>query len=144
MQMDEVQMLVNQWIAAFNQHNVSAIVALYADDAQLFDPSMKHPRYGRAEIEQWFTTRFQTMPTFSYTPSNQLIVQDQAVVTWTARARSPRLLGQRWLSRPFQVDGVSIFTFKNGQIQKQRGYFDLLLVVEQILPFLKWVLPARF
>jgi uncharacterized protein (TIGR02246 family) len=140
MQTDEVQTLVNRWIAAFNQHNVIAIVALYADDAELFDSGMKHPRYGRAAIEQWFTTRFQTMPTFTYSPNNQLFVPDQAVVTWTARARSPRLLGQRWLARPFHV---SIFTFQDGLIQKQRGYYDHLSALEQILPFLKWVLPSR-
>jgi steroid delta-isomerase-like uncharacterized protein len=143
MQTDEVQILVDQWIAAFNQHNVSAIVALYATDAELFDSGMKHPRHGRIEIEQWFTRRFQTMPTFSYTPHNQMIVADQAVVTWTARARSPRLLGQRWLSRPFQVDGVSVFILQDGLIQNQRGYYDHLSALEQILPFLKWVLPAR-
>jgi steroid delta-isomerase-like uncharacterized protein len=143
MQTDDIQMLVNQWIAAFNNHNVTAIVALYADDAELFDSGMKHPRHGCAEIEQWFTSRFQTMPTFSYTPTNQLFGQDQAVVTWTARAHSPRLLGQSWLSRPFQVDGVSVFSLRDGFIQKQRGYYDHLSALEQILPFLRWVLPAR-
>ena len=143
MQTDEVRAIVNQWIAAFNSHDVAAIVALYADDAELFDSGMKHPRYGRIEIEQWFTTRFQTMPTFSYTPTSQIAVPGQAVVTWTARAHSPRLLGQSWLSRPFQVDGVSVFTLREGHIKKQRGYYDHLSALEQILPFLKWVLPSR-
>jgi steroid delta-isomerase-like uncharacterized protein len=143
MQTDDVQSLVNQWIAAFNNHNIAAIVALYADDAELFDSGMKQPRHGRAEIEEWFTSRFQTMPSFSYTPTSQIFGQDHAVVTWTARARSPRLLGQAWLSRPLQVDGVSVFTLRDGRIQKQRGYYDHLSALEQILPFLKWVLPAR-
>jgi hypothetical protein len=42
-----LQLLVNQWVEAFNAHDVSSIVALYADDAQLFDSGMKHPRRGR-------------------------------------------------------------------------------------------------
>lgn len=143
MQTDEVQTLVNQWIAAFNNHSVSAIVALYADDAELFDSGMKRPRHGRDEIEQWFTARFQTMPVSSYTLTNQLFGPDQAMVTWTTSGLSPRLLGQSWLSRPFQIDGVSVFTMRDGRIQKQRGYYDHLSALEQILPFLKWVLPAR-
>ncbi len=135
--------LVSQWIEAFNGHNVLAILSLYADNAELYDSGMKHPRRGRAEIEQWFTTRFQTMPSITYIPASQLYTEAQAAVPWTARGRSPRLLGQSWLSRPFQVDGVSIFTLQNGRIQKQRGYYDHLSTLEQILPPLKWILPRR-
>lgn len=135
--------LVNRWIEAFNAHDVSAIVSLYADNAELYDSGMKHPRYGRTEIEHWFTTRFQTMPSITYTPASQLFTETQAAVTWTASGRSPRLLGQAWLSRPFQVDGVSIFILQDGRIQRQRGYYDHLSTLEQILPPLKWILPRR-
>ena len=135
--------LVNRWIGAFNGHDVAAIVALYADSAELYDSGMKRPRLGRNEIEDWFTTRFQTMPSIAYTPVYQLFEGQQAAVTWTARGGSPRILGQSWLTRPFQVDGVSIFTLRDGLILKQRGYYDHLSVLEQILPPLKWVLPRR-
>ncbi|HAE83909.1 MAG TPA: hypothetical protein DCK85_11015 [Ktedonobacter sp.] len=135
--------LVNRWIEAFNGHNVQAIVSLYADNAELYDSGMKHPRRGRTEIEQWFTTRFRTMPSITYTPASQLFTETQAAVTWTVRGRGPRLLGQSWLVRPFQVDGVSIFALEDGRIQRQRGYYDHLATLEQILPPLKWLLPPR-
>jgi steroid delta-isomerase-like uncharacterized protein len=135
--------VVNQWIEAFNGHNVPAIVSLYTEDAELYDSGMKHPRRGRAEIEQWFTTRFQTMPSIIYTPASQLFTETQAAVTWTVRGRGPRLLGQSWLTRPLQVHGVSIFHLVNGHIQQQRGYYDHLSALEQILPPLKWILPGR-
>ncbi|MFL5628022.1 MAG: nuclear transport factor 2 family protein [Ktedonobacteraceae bacterium] len=137
------RILVNSWITAFNTHDVTAIVSLYAEDAELFDSGMKYPRQGKHAIENWFTQRFQTMPTISYTPIYQIFGEAQAAVTWTARGRSPRILGQAWLSRPFQVDGVSVFTLADGLIQKQRGYYDHLATLEQILPFLKWILPQR-
>ncbi len=146
MQIEEIEQstsIVNQWIAAFNAHSVADIVALYADDAELYDSGMRHPRRGRIEIEQWFTTRFQTMPTITYEPASQIFTGEQVAVTWTTHGKSPRLLGQRWLSRPFQVDGVSIFTLQDGRIQKQRGYYDHLATLEQVLPPLKWLLPHR-
>ena len=136
------QSLVNQWVEAFNAHNVASIVALYADDAQLFDSGMKYPRRGRSEIERWFARRFSSIPTITYTPTNQLFASEYAAVLWTASGRAPRILGQSWLSRPFQVDGVSVFTFRGGRIQNQRGYYDHLSPLEQILPPLKW-LPLR-
>jgi steroid delta-isomerase-like uncharacterized protein len=137
-----LQLLVNQWVEAFNAHDVSSIVALYADDAQLFDSGMKHPRRGRSEIERWFARRFSDMPTIIYTPANQLFASGYAAMLWTASGRSPRILGQTWLSRPFQVDGVSIFTFRDEHIQNQRGYYDHLSILERILPPLTW-LPFR-
>ncbi len=129
---------VRQWVEAFNAHDVEAIVALYMDDAELFDSGMKHPRHGRQAIEQWFRTRFHTMPTIRYTLTGLIFMEEkQAAVSWTARGRGPRLLGQAWLARPFQVDGVSVFTLQDGRIQKQRGYYDHFTTVEQILPPLK-------
>ena len=134
--------LVNQWIEAFNGHNVGAIVALYANNAELYDSGMKRPRHGLAEIKRWFSKRFRSMPSITYTPVYQLLEEGQAAVTWTVHGRSPRILGQRWTSRPFQVDGVSIFTFRDGLIQAQRGYYDHLSVLGQVFPPLRW-LPGR-
>lgn len=141
MQTDENLAIVNRWIAAFNTHDVAAIVALYTDNAELSDPGMKKGRcQGRTEIEQWFTTRFRTMPTIAYTPHEHIVANDYVVVTWTARAINRRLLG---IPRAFQVDGVSVFTLSDGLIQRQRGYYDHLAAVEQILPPVKWLLPSR-
>jgi steroid delta-isomerase-like uncharacterized protein len=137
------RVLVQRWIEAFNGHDVKAIVGLYVNDAELYDSGMRYPRRGKEEIERWFTTRFGTVPSIRYTPKSQIFSEGQAVVTWIATGKSPRLLGQTWLSRPLSVDGVSIFTFGDGYIQRQRGYYDHLTVLEQVLPPLKWVLPRR-
>jgi steroid delta-isomerase-like uncharacterized protein len=139
-----VQNIVSQWITAFNAHDVMAIVALYMDDAELFDSGMKQPRHGQQEIERWFRERFSSMPSITYIPHDQVLVAaNRAAVTWTVVGRTPRRFGLPWLSRSFQADGVSVFTLQEGRILKQRGYYDHLAVVEQVLPPLK-LLPARF
>jgi steroid delta-isomerase-like uncharacterized protein len=136
---------VSHWIDAFNAHDVDAIVALYREDAELFDPSMKYARRGREEIRRWFSWRFRSTPTMLYMPTGLVFTREQeAAVTWTARGASPRPLGQAWLTRPLVIEGVSVFTLRDGLIQRQRGYFDHLAVVEQVLPALKWLLPSRF
>lgn len=135
---------VRQWIEGFNAHDVDALVALYTVDAVLFDSGMKYPRRGKREIEQWFQMRFRTMPSIMYTLTGHTLMEEkQAAVTWTTHGRGPRLLGQAWLARPFQVDGVSVFSLRDGMIEQQRGYYDHLTAVEQIFPPLKWLLPVR-
>ncbi|SRR5579883_2984971 len=130
------------WIAAFNAHDVAAIVPLYAPDAELNDSGMKRVRKGRQEIEQWFTTRFQRVRSISYTPASELVEGERAAITWTVSGHTPRLLGLRWLERPFAVDGVSVFVVRDGLITWQRGYYDHLVPVERALPFLR-LLPSR-
>lgn len=140
---EQQRTLVNQWIGAFNAHDVATIVALYTEDAELFDSGMKRPRHGLREIEQWFTTRFRTMPTITYTSNSQLFTAGRAVVTWTTSGRAPRLLGHNLLRRSFHVDGISLFTLQDNHITAQRGYYDHLSVLEQLLPPLKWIVPPR-
>src|SRR5687767_1006665 len=101
--------VVKAWITAFNAHDVAQIVTLYTEDAELFDSGMRRPRRGRAQIEQWFTQRFRQMPTISYAPTSRFFREQEAAVCWLASGHTPALLRQRWLMRPFQVDGVSIF-----------------------------------
>lgn len=138
---EQVQ-IARTWIAAFNAHDVATLVALYAPEAVLYDAGMKQARRGSQEIKNWFTQRFTSLPEINYTPADEIIAGERVAVTWTVRGRTPRLLGQRWLARPFAVDGVSIFSIHDGQITCQRGYYDHLAVVERALPFLRW-LPSR-
>ena len=129
---------VSRWIAAFNAHNVTAIVALYKDDASLFDSGMKRPRQGQSEITNWFTWRFTSMPSISYTPHGQFVDDDgRLVVRWTARGVGPRLPGLS--SRSFQVEGESRFVLHDRLIADQRGTYDHLSVLRQIIPALQWL-----
>ncbi|GCE19846.1 nuclear transport factor 2 family protein [Dictyobacter kobayashii] len=143
-----IQSPAPQWIAAFNAHDVAAIVAFYREDAELYDAGMKYPRRGKQAITDWFVQRFQTMPTITYTPTEYICSSEKrAVVSWTTHGQSP-VPGRKpwlgWLSRPFQVDGVSVFKLEEGLIVEQRGYYDHLAVIQQILPLLRWLLPVRF
>ncbi len=138
----ELPLLVHRWIVAFNAHNVAELVALYTEDAELFDTGMRRARKGRREITRWFERRFETMPSIQYTPTRRFFAEGQAAICWIASGETPRLLGQSWLSRPFQVDGVSIFLVHNGLIQRQNGYYDHFSIVEQVIPPLRW-LPFR-
>lgn len=145
MQRDEIPAqlkIARAWIAAFNAHDVAALVALYAPDAELNDSGMKRARRGCAEIEQWFRTRFTSLAEMTYAPASELVEGEMVAITWTVSGYTPRLLGQRWLARPFAVDGVSVFYLRDGLIARQRGYYDHLVPVEHALPFLR-LLPSR-
>lgn len=130
--------LVQSWIRAFNERDLPAMLSLYAADAELFDSGMRHPRKGLAEIETWFRVRFGTMPGNVYAPRGEIRLEEhEAVVPWTLKGHSPRLLGQAWLSHPLEIDGTSYFTFREGKIYRQRGLYDHLAALRQTLPVLQ-------
>jgi uncharacterized protein (TIGR02246 family) len=134
-----ISRLTNRWVAAFNAHDVESIVELYAENAELFDSGMRYPRKGRHQIRSWFVQRFRQMPTIQYTPIEYFFNETEGTIHWLARGHTPPILGQRWLVRPFEVDGVSIFHMDDGLITWQHGYYDHLQTLEKVLPLLRWL-----
>ena len=126
-------------MAAFNAHDVASIVALYAEEAELFDTGMRRARQGKTAITTWFTQRFQQMPGIQYTPTQRFFNQNEAAICWLAQGQTPAFLKQRWLSHPFQVDGVSVFRVRSGLITWQHGYYDHLQIAEKVVPPLRWL-----
>ncbi len=131
------------WIRAFNTGNVEAIVALYTEDAELFDSGMHRPRRGTREIAHWFRVRFDSMPANIYTPlyDEVRVEADRVVIPWVLHGRGPRLLGLSWLARPLRVEGVSTFTLCQGHICRQQGIYDHLAVLKQLIPLFRWLPP---
>lgn len=135
---------VDAWIKAFNAGDVEAIVALYTEDAELFDSGMHRPRRGTREITHWFRVRFDSMPANVYAPhyDRVQVEADRVVVPWVLHGRGPRLLGLPWFARPIRVEGVSTFTLRQGRICRQQGIYDHLAVLKQLIPLFRWLPPS--
>ncbi len=140
----ENTLIVQQWIAAFNDHKVDQLVDLYAENAELYDSGMKRKRRGRKQIQLWFTERFRGMPALTYSPQSWFEREGQIAVSWIARGQGPKIQLIRWLSKKrFEIEGVSVFKIESGKIFQQHGYYDHLGVAQQLVPTLKWLLPIR-
>lgn len=62
-----------RWFAAFNAHDLEALLALYADDAQHYSPKLKvrQPETnglisGKAALHTWWFDAFDRLPTLQY------------------------------------------------------------------------------
>lgn len=131
---------VSEWIRAFNAGDVEAIVALYTEDAELFDSGMHRPRRGKQEIAHWFRVRFGSMPSNRYLLRGEVQVEgDRVVVPWRLRGRGPRLPGLVSLGRSLHIDGMSYFTLRQGRIYRQQGIYDHLAVLKQLIPIFRFL-----
>lgn len=77
--------IAEAWFAAFNAHDLEALLALYHDDAEHFSPKLKLRRpetagwvRGKAEMRGWWADSFERLPSMRYTVLN--LIADGATV----------------------------------------------------------------
>ena len=65
--------IATAWFAAFNAHDLEALLALYADDAEHFSPKLlqRHPETkgmvrGKDALRSWWRDAFDRLPSLRY------------------------------------------------------------------------------
>ncbi len=106
--------LVQTWVEAFNRADISALVAMYAEDA-INHQVAESPVQGRENIRQMFATEF-AKATMHCIIENLFEDGEWAILEW----RDP--LGLR---------GCGFFHVIGGKIAFQRGYWDKLSFLRQ-------------
>lgn len=79
------QKIATRWFAAFNQHNLEDLLALYDDHAEHFSPKLKIKApethgyiKGKAALRAWWKDSFERLPNLQYTPS-KFTANDQRI-----------------------------------------------------------------
>lgn len=78
--------IAEQWFAAFNEHNLEELLALYADDAAHFSPKLKirQPQTkglvkGKDALRAWWQDAFERLPSLQYLPTS-FTANDERVI----------------------------------------------------------------
>lgn len=78
--------IAEQWFAAFNAHDLEALLSLYADDAQHFSPKLKirQPETegwvrGKEALGSWWQDSFERLPSLQYIPTT-FTANDERVI----------------------------------------------------------------
>lgn len=102
--------------AAVNRHSLEAIVALYAEDAELTAPDFCAPRHGRDDVRRTYQALFSAYPDISVEVREYLQEGNRVAVRFVVRSSLP--------DRSFEVPIMNFFTVRNGQIVSDEGSFD--------------------
>ena len=110
--------------AAWNRHDVDAIMASMADDC-VFDitagPEVCGKRYeGRERVRQAVARVFSIWPDAHFGSARHFVSGDRGVSEWT-------FTGTRADGTRMEVNGCDIFTFRNGKIIHKDSYFKTRL-----------------
>ena len=114
---------LEQFLAAFNAHDLDAIMQFFADDCELLMPRGKEPfgtRYvGKAAVREGLATRFEGLPDVHYGDDRHWVAGNLAVSTWL-------LTGTTRSGESIRVRGVDLLEFRDGKVIKKDAYWKIV------------------
>jgi steroid delta-isomerase-like uncharacterized protein len=124
---------VKQSIDAYTKGEFDEAIAVYADDAEVSDPTGKYKGKQQilAQLKVWYTA----FPDAKAEVTNQLTEGDQVLTEVTFRGTHTGPLASAMGTTPptgkrTELSMAIVNWFRNGKIQRERAYFDLARLMQ--------------
>ncbi len=115
--------LLEALLAAFNRHDLDAIMEFFADECVLYMPRGAAPRgdcfVGKAAVRAGLVTRFQGIPDVHYGEDAHWVGETHGVSEWT-------LTGTAANGQPLCVRGIDFLEFADGKIVRKDSFWKIL------------------
>jgi steroid delta-isomerase-like uncharacterized protein len=127
--------IINDHFTALKNHDVKAVAAGYADDAQVFSPNWEGAKNGPAGLTEVYTRYFSSTPDLVYNITNVINAGDNVIVEYTSGGTlsNPEGATPAYMKdKKYMINYCAIFTIKNGKIIKETDYFDQVAFLKQV------------
>ena len=122
MEHDEAMDMLTAITAAFDAHDLDAILAHFADDAVFEGPRGKDPwgtRFvGKEAVREAFAARFSGIPDVRYRDEGAFVDGDRGASEWT-------LSGTTTSGERIEVRGCDLWTIRDGKIVKKDSFWKI-------------------
>jgi ketosteroid isomerase-like protein len=119
---DEAIEMLGAITAAFDAHDLDAIMGHFADDAVFEGPRGKDPwgtRFvGREAVREGFAARFSGIPDVRYRDEGAFVDGDRGASEWT-------LSGTTTSGERIEVRGCDLWTIRDGMIVKKDSFWKI-------------------
>jgi len=122
-----VPVLIADYVAALNAHDPNRVAALYTDDAVAEQMVRDGGVFrGREEIAGLIASNLEGVPDLVVTPAATIVEGDRIAWEWiyhgSYTGQYPGLPAGE--GQPIELHGVSLLELRDGQIVRERLYFD--------------------
>lgn len=115
--------LLQQFLNAFNRHDLDAIMAHFAEDCVFFMPRGTGPRgdrfSGKDAVRAGLAKRFEGIPDVHYGDDRHWACGDFGVSEWT-------LTGTSVSGKRIEVRGVDLLEFVDGKITRKDSFWKIV------------------
>ena len=109
--------------AAFNAHDLDAIMEFFADDCSLEMPRGRDPwgqRFiGKAGVREGLASRFNGLPDVQWSDDRHWVSGDRGVSEWLLTGTAPD-------GRHIRVRGCDLWEFRDGKVIKKDSYWKIV------------------
>jgi ketosteroid isomerase-like protein len=109
--------------AAFNRHDLDAIMSHFADDCVLETPRGPNPwgqRFeGRDAVREGLAARFAGIPDVHYGDDSHFVSGDRGLSEWT-------LTGTTTAGERIEVRGCDLWTFEGGKVLRKDSFWKIV------------------
>ena len=108
--------------AAFNRHDLDAIMAFFTDDAVFESPrgpdSWGRRFEGRQAVREGLALRFTTIPNVHYGGDDHFVTGDRGASEWT-------MTGTTTSGERVEVRGCDLWTFRDGLVSRKDSFWKI-------------------
>jgi steroid delta-isomerase-like uncharacterized protein len=119
-----------RYMAAWNAHDAAAMADLVTDDVVWEDPGLPVPARGPAAVQEFMRAAWVAFPDLRFDESDtphRTVTGDQVAWRWRMRGTMTGPLeppGYAPTGRAMDVDGVDLWTMRDGRIARYRAFYD--------------------
>jgi len=133
----ELQEFIDRYNAAWNDHDVDAIVSMHTDDSVFENHTTGDVNIGKAAIAKAITGIFRVFPDLSFEARSQYIREDLVVQEWTARGTHQGAMSRSGMTieptgRVVEYRGMDIIPIRNGLVARKDVYSDGVSLLRQL------------
>ena len=115
--------VLERMAAAFNRHDLDAIMSLFADDCVFESPRGADPwgtRFaGKAEVREGLAARFRGIPDVHYGDARHFVAGERGASEWT-------LTGTTTEGERIEVRGCDLWTFDGDRVAVKDSYWKIV------------------
>jgi steroid delta-isomerase-like uncharacterized protein len=127
-----------RYLAAWNDHDPSAMGDLITDDIVWEDPSLPGPARGVAAVQEFMRGSWVAFPDLRFDETDaphRSAEGDQVAWRWRMRGTMSGPLdppGFAPTGRSMEIEGVDLWTMRDGRIARYRAFYDLNDLARQL------------
>jgi steroid delta-isomerase-like uncharacterized protein len=134
---DELQEFIDRYNAAWNAHDVEAIVSMHTDDSVFENHVTGDVNVGREQIGKAITGIFSVFPDLTFEGRRTYIREDLVVQEWTARGTHEGTMTRSGMEvaptgRSVEYKGMDVIPIRDGLVARKDVYSDSVTLLRQL------------
>ena len=133
----ELQEFIDRYNAAWNDHDVDAIVSMHTDDSVFENHTTGDVNVGLEAIRTAVSGIFTVFPDLAFETRRQYLRDDLVVQEWTARGTHRGVMRRSGIEveptgREVEYRGMDVIPFRDGLVARKDVYSDGVTLLRQL------------